>query len=203
MKTKAALFPTIFAIAMAVASIGIPMPGTMSGTPWLTATHSQFVAAIDKDVDVDNMAFFLWGLQYTVVGKTVQSKFIPYDVTEDFPMYSMYAIILAITIGILAVISNRLPVITIKGRDIPVKIYNNPLVLLAISALLMILAILYLDYASKATIIPMLEYNDYRVSTGIGFQFMGISTVGFLISIIMTHINTRSAQRDILDEEDE
>lgn len=196
MKTKAALFPTIFAIAMAVASIGVPIPGTMSGTPWLTAAHTQFVAATDQNVNVDNLAFFLWGLQYTVVGRTMQSKFVPYDPLGDFPMFSMYAIILAIIIGIIAIISNRFPTITIKGKDISLNVYSNPMTLLVISTILMIAAIIYLDYASKTTIIPMLSNNNYKVNTGIGFQFMGISVAGFLLSIIMTHINKRSGEKD-------
>lgn len=200
---KAALFPTIFAIAMAIASIGIPIPGTMSGTPWLTAYNEQLISATNQTVKVDNMAFFLWGLQDTVVGKTIQSTFVPYDPLGDFPMFSMYAIIIAIIIGVLAIISNRIPGVTIKGRDIKLNIHYDPMMLLTIAMMLMIVATVYLNYASSVTVIPALENSNYKVSTGIGFQFMGISAVGFLIAIVMTHINKKSEEKASEEEKDE
>lgn len=204
-KVKAALFPTIFAIAMAIASIGIPIPGTMSGTPWLTAYHEQMINATGQVTKVDSYAYFLWGFQNTVVGKTIQSKFVPYDPLGDFPIFSMYIIIIAIIIGVLAIISNRMPSITIKGRDIKTDIGLSPMMLLTMSAMLITVAIVYLHYASSATVIPALENSNYKVSTGIGFQFMGISIVGFLIAIAMTYINKKSEERaseEDLDEED-
>lgn len=202
-KIKAALFPTVFAIAMAIASIGIPIPGTMSGTPWLTAYHEQMINATDQINKVDNYAYFLWGLQNTVVGKTIQSTFVPYDPLGDFPMFSMYAIIIAIIIGVLAILSNRTPSITIKGRDIKTNISFNPMMLLTISAMLMTVAIVYLYYASSDTIIPFLENSDYKVNTGIGFQFMGVSAAAFVIAIVMTHINRKSEEKASEEDSDE
>lgn len=201
--TKAALFPTIFAILMAAASIGIPIPGTMSGTPWLTAYHEQMINATNQLTKVDSYAYFLWGFQNTVVGKTIQSNIVPYDPLGDFPMFSMYAIIIAIIIGVLAIISNRIPSITIKGRDIKTNISFSPMMLLTISAMLMTVATVYLYYSSNATIIPALENSDYKVSTGIGFQFMGIGIVGFLIAIVMTYINKKSEEKASEEEKDE
>ena len=203
MNQKAALFPTIFAIAMAVASIGIPIPGTISGTPWLMATHSQFINATNQMTNVDTIAFYLWGLEYTVVGKTIQSKIALYDPFGDFPMFSMYMIIIAVIIAIFAIMSNRIPKIPIKGRDIDIKVYSNPMALLVISTMLMIVAAVYLYYSSNATIIPALYDNNYNVRSGIGFQFMGISVVGFLISVVITYINARTEEKEEKEEEDE
>lgn len=200
MNVKAALFPTIFAMLMAIASIGIPLPGTMGGTPWLNAAHSQFINATSESRNVDNIAFFLWGLQYTVTGQTIQSKFVAYDPLRDFPMFSLYAIIMAIIISILAVIYNRVPSIMIKGREIKLKIPSEPITLLIVAMMFMIVGVVYLDFSSKATIIPALGNNNYNVETGIGFRFMEISIVGFLMSIFMTYNNAKSAEKTSEEE---
>lgn len=195
MNKKAALLPTIFAIAMAAASIGIPLPGTMTGTPWLNAAHSQFINASNENRNVDNIAFYLWGLQYTVVGQTIQSKFVAYDPTKDFPMFSLYMIIMALILGIMAIIYNRVPSITIKGREIKLKVPSEPMTLLIVAMMLMIVATVYLDFSSKATIIPALGDNNYTVKTGIGFLFMEMSILGFLMSIFMTYRNAKSTEK--------
>lgn len=195
MKNKAVLFPTVFAILMAVMSIGIPVPGTMSGTPWAMASHTQLINATSEYVKVDNIAYFLWGFQYTVVGKTIQSKFIPYYPLEDFPMFSMYAIIIAIISGIMAIVLSKKAKIIIRGREIKFNPNINPLTLLITSTFLMIFAALYLYFAANSTIIPDLRSNNYDVEYSYGFKFMGVSVVAFLVSAIMTYTSSLS-QKD-------
>ncbi len=195
MNTKAALFPTIFAIIMAIASIGLPMPGTASGSPWMTAVHSQIMPDGQKAA-VDNIAFFLWGHQYTVVGtKMIQSKFVFYD-WRDFPFYSMVVVIIAILTGIMAILSNRKYSLIIRGREMKIGLSYHPVKLLVISAVLMFFAALYLDYSARTTVIPLLHLNNYSVETSYGFQFMGMGILGFLGAIAMTHINTVLKKRE-------
>lgn len=202
MKNKAVLFPTVFAILMAIMSIGIPLPGTMSGTPWAIASHAQLINATNEYVKVDNIAYFLWGFQYTVVGKTIQSTFVPYYPLEDFPMFSMYAIIIAVISGIMAIILSRKAEIVIRGREIKFNPSVNPLTLLMASALLMIFAVLYLYFSANSTIIPDLRSNNYDVEYSYGLQFMATSVVAFLTSVIMTYTSSLSRKPQKKDEED-
>lgn len=213
MNTKAALFPTIFAIVMAIAGLGIPIPGTTGGTPWLTGIHSQTMPD-GQIVNVDNVAFFLWGHQYTVVGKTIQNTFTRYD-QRDFPFYSMIAIILAIIVGILSVIVSRELNTEIRGKEIKIKVpkdigttfmgrnirIGTPMLLLTIAAVLMAAGTIYLDYSARTTIIPLLQENNYIVQTGYGFQFMQIGVAGFVMAVIMTRINVVLGRRDAEDDD--
>jgi len=206
MKNKAALFPTIFAIIMAIAGLGIPIPGTTGGTPWLTAIHTQTMPD-GKVVNVDNIAFFLWGHQYTVAGQTIQSSFTPYD-WRDFPFYSMVLILLAAIAGVLSIIVSRNSV-TIRGKEIKTRIprdigttfigrdirIGTPMLMLVIATLLMVAGTIYLDYSARMTIIPMLQQNNYITNTGYGFQFMEIGVIGFVLSVGMTRINTKMVQK--------
>lgn len=212
MNTKTALFPTIFAIIMAIAGLGVPIPGGTGGTPWLTAIHQQTMPD-GQIVNVDNIAFFLWGHQYTVVGKIVQSSFTTYD-QRDFPFYSMILIILAIITGILSIVANIDINTVIRGKDIKVKfpkefrtkIFNRdikigmPMIFLIAATILMTIGTVYLDYSARVTIIPLLQGNRYIVETGFGFQFMEIGVIGFMAAIIMTGINAR--QKESGEEED-
>lgn len=214
MNTKAALFPTIFAIAMAIAGLGIPIPGTTGGTPWLTAIHSQTMPD-GQVVNVDNVAFFLWGHQYTVVGKIIQNTFTRYD-QRDFPFYSMIAIILAIIVGILSIIVSRELNTEIRGKEIKIKVpkdigttfmgrdirIGTPMLLLVIATVLMAAGTIYLDFSARTTIIPLLRENNYIVQTGYGLQFMQIGVVGFVIAVIMTRINVVLGRRDAEDDDD-
>jgi hypothetical protein len=213
MNTKAALFPTIFAIAMAIAGLGIPIPGTTGGTPWLTAIHSQTMPD-GQIVNVDNVAFFLWGHQYTVVGKTIQNTFTRYD-KKDFPFYSMIVIILAIIVGILSIIVSRGLNTEIRGKEIKIKVpkdigttfmgrdirIGTPMFLLTIATVLMAAGTIYLDYSARTTIIPLLQENNYVVQTGYGFQFMQIGVVGFVMAVIMTRINVVLGRHDTEDDD--
>ncbi len=106
METKAAFYPTIFAILMAATSvIGFPVPYTSYGIPWLTAVHTQTMPD-GQTYGVDNILFYLWGHQYTVVGNIVQTTFVVYD-WRDFPFYSLLATVVALISGILALLANR------------------------------------------------------------------------------------------------
>ncbi|VVB92526.1 Uncharacterised protein [uncultured archaeon] len=207
MKNKAALFPTIFAIVMAIAGLGIPIPGTTGGTPWLTAIHSQTMPD-GQVVNVDNIAFFLWGHQYTVVGQTTQNTFTPYD-WRDFPFYSMILILLAAIAGVLSIIVSRSTNITIRGKEIKTRIpgdigttfigrdirIGTSMLILVMATLLMVAGTIYLDYSARMTIIPILQQNNYIINTGYGFQFMEIGVIGFVLSVVMTRINTKMVQK--------
>lgn len=217
MNTKTAIFPTIFAIIMAIAGLGVPIPGGIGGTPWLTAVHQQTMPD-GQIVNVDNIAFFLWGHQYTVVGKIVQSSFTTYD-QRDFPFYSMLMIILAIVLGILSIAANADINTVIRGKDIRIKfpkevkmkLFNrnikigSPLLLLIVATIFMAIGTVYLDYSARVTIIPLLQGNRYIIGTGFGFQFMEIGVIGFLAAMGMTFINARrkesgEEEEDISDD---
>jgi preprotein translocase subunit Sss1 len=199
-KIKTVLYPTIFAILMAVLSLGVPTPGGISGTPWLTAIHQQTMP--DGQVaDVDNIAYFLWGHQYTVAGpKAVQSQFVAYN-WEDFPFYSMITVIVAIIIGALSLTPGRGTNIVIRGREIKLKVSTNPLTLLAISASLISIAAIYLYSSANVAVLPVLaEYNYNIVEYGYGIKFMVVSVVGFLISIVMTHLDYKKQIKEEMTE---
>lgn len=195
-KIRTALYPTVFAILMAVMSLGIPTPGGISGTPWMTAISQQTMP--DGQVaNIDNVAYFLWGHQYTVSGpKVSQSQFVAYN-WEDFPFYSMILVIIAIIIGVLSLAHGRGTNMVIKGREIKLKVSTNPLVLLTISAILISIAAIYLYFAANATVIPLLkEYNYNIVEYGYGLKFMVVSVVAFLISIVMTLFDYRKQEKE-------
>lgn len=195
MKTKTVLFPTIFAILMAISSIGFPIPGSTYGTPWMTAIHSQTMPD-NQTYGVDNIAFYLWGHQYTVVGKTIQSAFKPYD-WRDFPFYSMWAIIIAVICGVLAIIVSRSAIITIKGKEIRLNRNINPLILLMMSTFLTAFAVIYLYTAAEKTIVPTLQSNNYIAEYSYGIKFMAVSVVAFLTSVVMTYINSLDKSKRI------
>lgn len=211
MTTKIVIFPTIFAIIMAVAGLGIPILGTTEGTPWLTAIHQQTMPD-GQVVNVDNIAFFLWGHQYTVVGKIIQSSFTTYD-SRDFPFYSMIAIVLAIITGVLSITVNRDLNTVIRGKEIKIRFpkdvgititgkkirIGTPVLLLAVATILMSFATIYLDYSAGKTIIPLLHGNNYIVETGNGFRLMQIGVAGFAVAIIMTMLK-RQPDEDLIDD---
>ena len=194
MKMRIALLPVVFAILMAIAGIGIPIPGATYGTPWMTAVHSQTMPD-GESYDVDNIIFFLWGQEYTVVGKgLIQSKFTAYDF-RDFPFYSMLAMILSVVIGIVTIILNKNSKLVLKGKEFNITGAENPLWLLFISTTLTTVATIYLYYAAGVTIIPMFEANNYVTEYSYGIQFMGISAVAFVISMVMTYLNFLSENK--------
>lgn len=197
MKTRAVLFPTLFAILMAVSSIGFPIPGTQYGTPWLTAVHEQNINATGQTIGVDNIAFYLWGHQYTVVGKTMDSKFVTYVPGEEFPFYSMIAIIIAIITGLVAITSNRNYATVIRGKDVKLGFNTNPLTFIIASMALMSIATIYLYLAANSTIVPMLKASNYAiVEYSYGIKFMAISAAVFLISAVMTRLNYLSDKKE-------
>lgn len=215
MNTKTAVFPTIFAIIMAIAGLGVPIPGGTGGTPWLTAVHQQTMPD-GQIVNVDNIAFFLWGHQYTVIGKIVQSSFTTYD-QRDFPFYSMIFIILAILMGVLSIMANMDINTIVRGKEVKIKFpkevktklfdrnikIGTPVLLLIVATILMAIGTVYLDYSARVTIIPLLQGNHYITETGFGFQFMEIGVIGFVAAMIMTGINARrkeSGEEDIGDD---
>lgn len=210
MAKKIVVFPTAFAILLAIGGLGIPIPGSTEGTPWLTAVHQQTMPD-GQVVNVDNIAFFLWGHQYTVVGKISQSSFTTYD-TRDFPFYSMIAIISAIVIGVLSIIADRELHTVIRGKEINLRFPDNvvitiigkeirvgiSLLLLVLATILMGIATLYLDYSAGKTIIPLLQDNNYLVTTGNGFQLMRISVTGFAVAVLMTMLR-REDSEDVIE----
>lgn len=216
MNTKAAIFPTVFAIIMAIAGLGIPLPGNTEGTPWLKAIHQQTMPD-GQVVNVDNIEFFLWGHKYTVVGKISQTSFTTYD-WRDFPFYSMILATFAIIFGVIAIIASRDINIRIKGKERTIKFPKDvgtniigrnirisiPMLLLIFATVTLAAGTIYLDYSARATIIPLLYGNNYMVETKLGFQFLEIGVVGFVVSIIMTRVNTirRRKEQSVEDIEE-
>ncbi len=193
--TKSVILPTLLAILLSIGGLGIPIPGTTEGTPWLIAHHTQDFSD-GQQVRVDNLVYFLWGQEYTVVGfKLIQTHYTPFD-WRDFPFYSMLGLALAIISGVLALISNRNVTFTIKGKELRLRGIFPPTPMLLLAMVLVSLSTIYLYNSANVTIIPELQRNNYVPEYSYGFQFMGASAVAFLISAIMTFRNilaTRSA----------
>ncbi len=186
--SKVAFFPTVFAVAVAILGLGIPIPGTTSGTPWLVATHQQTMAD-GQTANVDTIGFFLWGQQYTVAGtKMIQSQFVRYD-HRDFPFYSMILMLIGITAGILALIVDRTYRLKLD-REYVWTNRVNPLYPLLVSVIAIGLATLYLFIASNAAVIPSLAQSNYLSSFSYGIQFMTMSAIGFSVSLLLTFINS-------------
>lgn len=195
MKMKSAIFPTVLAIALAIAGLGIPIPGTTGGTPWLVAYHMQTLADGQQE-KVDNLIIFLWGQQYTVVGtKNIQTHYTPFD-WRDFPFYSMIGIILSIISGILALISSRGTYVTIKGREMRIRGMFQPLPLLFLAMMLVALSALYLYVSASTVLVPSLENNNYVASFSYGLQFMAASALAYLVSLAITYRNFLRSKRE-------
>ena len=194
MTRKIGTFPTIAAIALAILALGIPLPGVTEGTPWMVAHHQQEMAD-GTLINVDNIVFFLWGQEYTVVGGTIQSHYTAYD-WRDFPFYSMTGIIIAILVAVLALVSDKGINYTIKGRNFRFKDKFNPLHLLAISIALTTASLLYLYDSANYAVVPLLESQNYISYYSYGMQFMGASAVAFMLSFVVTLKNIRSENKD-------
>lgn len=172
--TKVSFYPTVFAIALAVLSIGIPL-GSFIGTPWMIAVHTQTLSD-GSLADVDTIEFFLWGHEYTVHGvKFTQSQFAAYD-WNDFPFFALIGIVISIITGLAALFRYK-----IKIAKIPEA---STLLCYAISFGL--LSWVYLYLAAQGTIVPLLISNGYTVTYGIGLNFMGFSAIAFVCALIMT-----------------
>ncbi|MCL7411832.1 MAG: hypothetical protein M8350_08555 [Methanosarcinaceae archaeon] len=190
MSRKIGTFPTIAAIILAILALGIPLPGVSAGTPWMVAHHQQTMAD-GATVNVDNLVFYLWGQDYTVIGtKAIQSQYTAYD-WRDFPFYSMIGVTTAILVAVLALVSDKGIYYTVKGRNLRFKDKFNPLHLLAISIILTAASLLYLYDSANYAVVPLLESQNYISYYSYGMQFMGASALAFMLSFVVTLKNIR------------
>ncbi len=187
--SKVSIFPTVFAVIVAVLGLGIPIPGTTTGTPWLVAYHQQTMPD-GQTYNVDTLGFFLWGQQYTVVGKEmIQSHFIRYD-QRDFPFYSLILMFIGIIAGIVALTADRTYKMNLPDRDLVWINKVNPVYPLLASTIMTGIATLYLFLASSVVVIPSLVSSNYITSFSYGIQFMTMSAIGFAVSLLLTFMNS-------------
>jgi hypothetical protein len=197
--SKVAFFPTIFAIAIAILGLGIPIPGTTYGTPFMVAVHQQTMA--DGTIaNVDNIVFYLWGQQYTVVGtKEIQSNYIRYN-QEDYPFYSFILMVIGLIGGLVALTVDRTYRVNFADLGGKEYVWQNrvkPIYPLLVSLISITFATLYLFVATTQVVIPALANSNYIASFSYGLQFMTISVIGFLASLIMTYRASKGVQEEI------
>lgn len=199
--SKVAVFPTIFAIVIATLGLGVPLPGTTYGTPFMVAVHQQIMSD-GTTANVDTIGFFLWGQQYTVVGtKEIQSNYVRYDY-RDYPFYSFVAMVIAIICGLLALTVDRTYRINLLKIGLNVKEYVwvnriKPIYPLIIATISTVFATGYLFLATNGIVIPSLSNSNYIASFSYGVQFMTISIIGFLASLIMTYRASKGVPEEI------
>jgi hypothetical protein len=188
--SKVAFLPTIFAIGVALLGLGLPVPGSTFGTPWMIAVHNQTMA--DGTISqVDTMGMFLWGQQYTVVGvDLIQNQITTYD-TRDFPFYSYIMMLIGIIAGVLALTVDR----TYRIGKYSWTNKLSPINPLIVATIITALATVYLYIAANSTIVPMFATSGYIARYAIGIQFMDMSVIGFVISLILTYSATISQNK--------
>jgi len=177
MKTKkvAASLPLMAGIILG--AIGLTMP-------FLRADHYIYVDATTRN-SVDNYQFFFWGKYYTVAGsKAVLSKMVLYDF-GDFPVYAMAAIILALVLAAASIFAGRGLVMSVKGKELKLKLDINPIWFQIPAATLIALSLVYMNEGIKLLGL-VLEQNLYVVETGVAIDFLLGSVASLVIATIMT-----------------
>jgi hypothetical protein len=187
--SKVAFFPTIFAIAIAILGLGIPIPGTEYGTPFMVAYHQQTMP--DGTIaNVDTIGFFLWGQQYTVVGtQQIQSNYVHYD-QRDYPFYSFIVMLIAIIAGVLALTVDRVYRFDLTSLGGKLYVWKNnikPIYPLSVALVSTLFATGYLFLATVEVVMPALVASNYIAHFSYGIQFMGLSILAFLVSSYMTY----------------
>jgi hypothetical protein len=193
--SKVAFFPTIFAIALAILGLGVPIPGSTYGTPFMVAYHQQTMP--DGTVaNVDTIGFYLWGQQYTVVGtKEIQSNYVRYD-QRDYPFYSFILMVTGIITGALALTVDRIYTLDLRSLGGKEYVWQNrikPIYPLIVSVISTAFATFYLFVATSQVVIPALANSNYISNFSYGIHFMTISILAFSVSLYMTYKASKGA----------
>jgi len=176
MKTKkvASSLPLLAGIGLGIVSLTVP---------FLLANH--YIWAEGVRYSADNYLFFFWGKYYTVAGtNTIESRMITYDF-GDFPMYAMVTIIIGLIMGLVSMFAGRGLILSLKGREVKLKLDTNPVWLQTAAVALVLASYLYMNEASKA-LTRGLEMANYVVEYGPSFDFLLGSLVAFVMSTLMT-----------------
>lgn len=183
MKVKAPVLPLTIGIVLGAISLTMP---------WLAARKYQ--EALGQTVVVERYLYFLWGHSFTVYGKedftqTFYTNYIQNIFNGiDFPVISMLLIIISIVLGLVSFLGGRGTIINLRSRQIRIKPFQNPVLVLIVSALLPLAAWYYLQLG--ATIVKGLHSN-YEITNGPANEFMLGSFIAFALTALITFARER------------
>lgn len=183
MKIKAPVLPLLLGVILGIVSLTMP---------WLVARRYQ--DAVGQTVIVERYMYYLWGHSYTVYGKEdVIQTFYSYYLQNifqgiDFPVIAMGLILISIVLGLVSFLGGRGTIISMRSKQIRIKPFQNPLFALMISAILPLLAWVYL--LSGMTVIKEL-HPAFEIIKGPANDFMLGSFIAYLLTAAITYKRMR------------
>ena len=191
-KVKAPVLPLASGIILGAISLTMP---------WLVARKYQ--EALDQTIVVERYMYFLWGHTFSVYGKEGMTQTFTTNYIQnifqgiDFPVISMLLIVISIVLGLVAFLGGRGTVINLRGTMIRIKPFQNPILVLTVSALLPLIAWYYLQLG--APVVRSL-HTGYEIKNGPANEFMIGSFIAYALTALITLAYSRREKEKTSDD---